>query len=881
VLRARVLLAILLAAMLTGCGGSHSSPAAPDPMQSENTGDVVSNTLVDGDPAVAPFASWAQLITYVSHNATNDNAKNVTATAYVPKGQAPQGGYQVVALGGPVAGTGQGCAATTSADTSATTAALLQAGYLVVVPDYLGLSRNADNDANYHPFLDSSTVGQNMIDAVRATRTAVPQASASWVAMGTGQGGQAAWAANELADYYGWGLTLVGAIGNAPTADVDGLVDAAAAGTLTNKQELAYVAYLNALDKEYPDDFHLDDYRRGVAKDNWDLLLGCRSDQAAQRAAVTAKLAPDDLRPTSPDALATLHGYLAKTNLPQAPTKSPMLVSYGTQDPLIPAAWTERALYRACALGDVIAIKQPDDAVPLADPTSTLAWIADRFAGDTPAPNDCPQFTATNPPPVSSPVATAPSAPQAASTFGTDTQARTTGLSLIGGWLPIAIQVVALAAVVAAIGLRSRQWRLRRLPIAGGVGVAVTALAYSYVDYEGWGHDPPYGMWAWIAATGFAIAVAIMGWPSARWWRRAVAFVAIPLAAISAAVALNVSLGYLPTVRSAWDMATGVQPPDWIDEGQLADLVHDGARPTRGTIVTITVPDDQSGFAHRQEMVYLPPAWFASSPPPRLPAVMMMGGEMGHPGDWLYAGDALRTLDEFALRHRGVAPVVVFADSSGNFANDTECVNGPRGNAADHLTKEVVPYLLSHFGVSSAPANWGLAGWSSGATCALTLAVMHPEVFSAFVDLDGQLGPSAGGKDQTVARLFGGDAAAWAAFDPKSVVAARGRYVGMSAWVGVSEDAPTKYWPAGLGAAGDDPTDDDWDPSSEEHASTAPQLCGLLSAHGIECAVSSYGGSHDYPSAANGFAAALPWLAGKLDTPGVPWQPLPGAGTNG
>ena len=82
----------------------------------------------------------------------------------------------------------------------------------------------------------------------------------------------------------------------------------------------------------------------------------------------------------------------------------------------------------------------------------------------------------------------------------------------------------------------------------------------------------------------------------------------------------------------------------------------------------------------------------------------------------------------------------------GRFSNDTECVNGPRGNAADHLTKDVVPYVISHFGVRSDPANWGLIGWSSGGTCALTLAVMHPELFSAFVDLDGQLGPNAGTK---------------------------------------------------------------------------------------------------------------------------------------
>jgi predicted component of type VI protein secretion system len=35
-------------------------------------------------------------------------------------------------------------------------------------------------------------------------------------------------------------------------------------------------------------------------------------------------------------------------------------------------------------------------------------------------------------------------------------------------------------------------------------------------------------------------------------------------------------------------------------------------------------------------------------------------------------------------------------------------------------------------------------------------------------------------------------------------------------------------------------------------------------------------GKHDWPFAANAFAAALPWLAGRLGTPGVRRTPLPG-----
>src|SRR6478736_8651669 len=130
-----------------------------------------------------------------------------------------------------------------------------------------------------------------------------------------------------------------------------------------------------------------------------------------------------------------------------------------------------------------------------------------------------------------------------------------------------------------------------------------------------------------------------------------------------------------------------------------------GTVPSKGAVVPVTIPDTASGFKHRTELVYLPPAWFARGAP-KLPTVMMMGGEFNTPGDWLRTGNAISTIDGFAATHAGNAPVLVFVDSGGSFNNDTECVSGPRGNVADHLTKDVVPYLSSTFGVSPASANW-------------------------------------------------------------------------------------------------------------------------------------------------------------------------------
>lgn len=146
------------------------------------------------------------------------------------------------------------------------------------------------------------------------------------------------------------------------------------------------------------------------------------------------------------------------------------------------------------------------------------------------------------------------------------------------------------------------------------------------------------------------------------------------------------------------------------------------------------------------------------------------------------AGSVVKTMDEFARAHHGYAPVLAFVDPGGAFNNDTECVNGSRGMAADHLTKDVVPYMEARYRVSPAAANWGIVGWSMGGTCAVDLTVMHPELFNAFVDVAGDVGPNSGTKAQTIDRLFGGKAAAWDAFDPTTVINRHGQYHGVAGW---------------------------------------------------------------------------------------------------
>jgi S-formylglutathione hydrolase FrmB len=442
-------------------------------------------------------------------------------------------------------------------------------------------------------------------------------------------------------------------------------------------------------------------------------------------------------------------------------------------------------------------------------------------------------------------------------------------LSLMHGWIPITAQVVASLLLLAAIGWRNRRWRLLWLPWATLVGVALAVAAYWYIASEGMSDETnpaPYSLWIWIGLSGVAAGVLMAGWRGARRWRRGASALALPVCMLCSALALNLWVGYFPTVQVAWNQLTAGPLPDQTDAVTVTAMQKQHAIPAKGTVVPVDIPAMASGFKHRGELVYLPPAWYATDPPPPLPTVMMIGGEFNTPADWLRAGNAVKTIDDFAAAHGGNAPVFVFVDSGGAFNNDTECVNGARGNAADHLTKDVVPFMVSHYGVSPSRANWGAVGWSMGGTCAVDLVVMHPDIFSTFEDIAGDLTPNSGNKAQTIARLFGGNAAAYAAFDPTTVITHHGPYAGVAGWFdinGPAQSSPPR--PVVVNAAA----------NPNDQTAAANSLCATGSADGIKCAVVAQPGKHDWPFAARAFAAALPWMAGQLGTPGLAALPLP------
>lgn len=431
-------------------------------------------------------------------------------------------------------------------------------------------------------------------------------------------------------------------------------------------------------------------------------------------------------------------------------------------------------------------------------------------------------------------------------------------VSLMHGWLPPTVQALAIVLLVCAIGSRSRRWWQIRLPFAAGLGLVLAAGLHWYIGWAALASEPaPRSLWGWLTLAGLAGGVVAVGWRGARWWRRGSAVAGTLLCLLSAALIINAWAGYLPTVYSAWLQLTAGPLPDQTDSAGVAALQRTGVMPAQGAVLPVTISAEASKFRHRDELVYLPPAWFTQTPPPKLPVVEMVGAEINTPSDWVRAGKAADAADAFAAVHGGYAPVLVFVDSGGAFGVDTECVNGTRGNAADHLTRDVIPFMVANFNVAADRAHWGIAGFSTGGTCAVDLTVVYPELFSAFVDIAGDVGPNVGTKEQTITRLFGGDAEAWASFDPMTAMARHGTYRDVSGWFAI---APAS----------------DRDANAGGQDVAAKSLCGLGVALGIDCAVVAQPGKHDWVFAAAAFAAALPWLAGRLETPRTQRIAFPG-----
>src|SRR4051812_4649325 len=189
-------------------------------------------------------------------------------------------------------------------------------------------------------------------------------------------------------------------------------------------------------------------------------------------------------------------------------------------------------------------------------------------------------------------------------------------VSLLGGWFPAVLDVLAAAVLLVAVGWRDPRWRRRGVPM-GAAGAAFGALIVAYPGARGFGlTDPlPFSVWLWFGAGLAALIVLAAGWKSAQWWRRATAVVATALAALVCANQVNQFVGYYPTIDSAVNDWTDTPLPGQVSMSGLAHAAGASRLPSAGRLVAGGIPPAYSGFKHRPGVGDPPPG--GVPPPPR------------------------------------------------------------------------------------------------------------------------------------------------------------------------------------------------------------------------------------------------------------------------
>lgn len=206
--------------------------------------------------------STSTLVLYAQEGVTGTTV-GTSGVVTVPEGEAPKGGWPVVAWAHGTTGIADRCAPSRAAQdisdpaARSTTSDLLQrwidAGYAIAATDYEGLGTPGD-----HPYLIGPSQGRAVLDSVRAARQLDDSISDRVLVAGHSQGGHAALWAGSLAPRYTRELDVAGTVALAPASHLSLAVDAALSGDSTVPAAFGAMLLLG-LDVAYPGKIGVED----------------------------------------------------------------------------------------------------------------------------------------------------------------------------------------------------------------------------------------------------------------------------------------------------------------------------------------------------------------------------------------------------------------------------------------------------------------------------------------------------------------------------------------------------------------------------------------------------------------------------------------------
>ncbi|MDJ0391997.1 alpha/beta hydrolase-fold protein [Rhodococcus sp. G-MC3] len=261
-----------------------------------------------------------------------------------------------------------------------------------------------------------------------------------------------------------------------------------------------------------------------------------------------------------------------------------------------------------------------------------------------------------------------------------------------------------------------------------------------------------------------AAAMAVLLWLLVRERRIGIVAALVVVAAVLAQ--LNAHLVGYPTIAAVLghppvvdaDLDDLQSPTDLVvADGPLqAGWTPPRSMPPIGDVIEADIPGPVSGFHARPASIYVPPAYL-TDPRADLPVLVLLTGQPGHVVDWIDGGHLGRTMDTFAARHDGLAPVVIVADALGDADANPMCMDSALGNVFSYLSVDLPAWAADHLQVSTDTKNWAIGGYSYGGTCALQTAVRAPITYPTFLDISGEDEPRRGSREESITAAFGDD----------------------------------------------------------------------------------------------------------------------------
>lgn len=330
--------------------------------------------------------------------------------------------------------------------------------------------------------------------------------------------------------------------------------------------------------------------------------------------------------------------------------------------------------------------------------------------------------------------------------------------------------------------------------LAGGlIGWFAVWLVTDVMDLFGVALTPVTTLWTALGFGGVSLAIANLF--RSRWWRKLIAVLSIPVFLAAAFCGINVDFGAYRNLNDA----LGVVPYRGLqlhnERGEVvsgtdwrATTSGSASVPAKGEVGTVRIAATQSRFPAREAVVYLPPVALTADPP-ALPVLYALSGQPGAPADMFTAGGLAASMDAFAAKHDGYAPIVVAADQLGGPGRNPMCVDSSTfGNSATYLLTDVRDWVRSHLRVSSDPAGWGVFGYSQGATCAVQFATGRPDLFGSALASSSELGPTLGNEELTIQTGFDGSKAAYEKAQPAALLKAHAPYRHSTMVFGAGQD---------------------------------------------------------------------------------------------